>query len=280
MLPSASRAVTVTVSATPAVGGGGGDCHREVSDRGRGHVDRQGTGDLADHVVAGVGDEQVARSVQGDPPRAVELGGAGRAAIPGVAGGAGAGDGVDDPVGRHFADDVVARVGDEEVARGVHGHGRRSRELGGRGRAAVAAVAAHAIAIAGDGVDDPVGCHLADHVVVVIDDEHVARGVDGHAGRVMKLGGRGGPAVSGVATRVAGAGEGMDDPVGRHLADDLVGRVGDEDVAGGVDRHVGRVSQLGGGGRAVVAAVAEAAVAGDVVDDPVGRDLADPLAPV
>ena len=64
----------------------------------------------------------------------------------------------------HFADDVVARVGDEQVARGVDGEVDGAVQLGGGRGPVVAAVTGGAVA--GDG-DDVAGRldHLADHVV-------------------------------------------------------------------------------------------------------------------
>ena len=131
--------------------------------------------------------------------------------------------------------------------------------------------------VAGDG-DDVAGRldHLADHVVVRVGDEQVARGVDGDADGVAQLGGGGGSVVAAV-TLGAVAGDG-DDVAGRldDLADHVVGRVGDEQVARGVDGDAVGLVQLGGGGGSVVAAVTLGAVAGDG-DDVAGRldDLAD-----
>ena len=65
---------------------------------------------LADHVVASVGDEQVARGVDGEAAGAVQLGGGRGPVVAAVTGGAVAGDG-DDVAGRldHLADHVVVR---------------------------------------------------------------------------------------------------------------------------------------------------------------------------
>ena len=71
-------------------------------------------------------------------------------------------------------------VGDEQVARGVHGDAVGVVQLGGGGGSVVAAVTVGPVA--GDG-DDVAGRldDLADHVVVRVGDEQVARGVDGDA---------------------------------------------------------------------------------------------------
>ena len=87
-----------------------------------------------------------------------------------------------------LADSVVVLVGDEQVARGVDGDGVGAIQLGGGREPAVAAVAGCAVAGHGDDVagrlDD-----LADHVVVAVDDEQVARGIDGEAPGTIQLGG-------------------------------------------------------------------------------------------
>ena len=78
-----------------------------------------------------------------------------------------------------LADDVIARVGDEEVPRGVHRDTRGVVELGGGGRAAVAAVAAK-VEVAGDRGDHARGeIDLADDVVAAVGDEEVPRRVHG-----------------------------------------------------------------------------------------------------
>ena len=169
-----------------------------------------------------VGDEQVARGVDGDADGAIQLGGGRGPVVAAVTGGAVAGDG-DDVAGRldHLADHVVATVGDEQVARGVDGEAAGAVQLGGGRGSVVAAVTGGAVA--GDG-DDVAGRldHLADHVVVRVGDEQVARGVDGEADGAVQLGGGRGPVVAAV-TGGAVAGDG-DDVAGRldHLADHVV----------------------------------------------------------
>ena len=97
----------------------------------------------------------------------------------------------------------------------------------------------------------------------------------------LSCGAGGGAAVAGEAAEavvglVGGvvAGHGGDDPgLGVHPADDVVGRVGDVQVALGVDREPGRLVQLGERGQAAVAGVAGVAVAGDGGDLPGGVTL-------
>src|SRR5205823_2040441 len=137
------------------------------------------------------------------------------------------------PVG-YLAHPAVLPVGDEHVAGGVDRHGHGAIEHGGGGRAAVAAEAGGAVARDGDdgagGLD-----HLAHPVVVSrVGDEQVAGVVDRHAVGVPERGRGGRAAVAQAAQETAG--DGNDDP-GR--LDDLADQdlVGDEQVAGGVDRH-------------------------------------------
>ena len=69
--------------------------------------------------------------------------------------------------------------------------------------------------------------------------------------------GGGGRAVVAAVARGAVAGDGGDHAGGEiHFADPVVSSVGDEEVAGGVHRDTCGIVQFGGGGRAVIAAVA------------------------
>ena len=97
-----------------------------------------------------------------------------------------AGHGGDDPVGGDPADDVVARVGDVEVAQGVDRQPGGERELGPPGGTVVALVAG--VPVAGHGGDLAPRGDLAHDVVVGVGDEDVALGVDGHALGVVELG--------------------------------------------------------------------------------------------
>ena len=126
--------------------------------------DRARRVDAADPGAGGVGgrvgarllgDVDVAEAVDGDAPGPVEVGGRGRAAVAGgvarregrlgVGGGRGgggvAGDRRDRAVGVDLADEVVAAVGDVEVAGLVDGHALRGVELGVGRPAAVTAEA-------------------------------------------------------------------------------------------------------------------------------------------
>ena len=85
---------------------------------------------------------------------------------------------------------VVTAVDDEEVAGSVHCHVPWPVELGGNRLAAVAAIARTAISIARHGGDHTGGMvDLADTVVAAVGDEDVPGGVQGHASRLVNLGG-------------------------------------------------------------------------------------------
>ena len=103
---------------------------------------------LADHIVARIGDEEVPGIVDGDAIGIeVELGGGGLPAIARIAYAAVARDGRDHAGGEvDLADHQVARVGDEEVPGAVQRQAGGIVQLGGAGLAAVAGVARDAVA--------------------------------------------------------------------------------------------------------------------------------------
>ena len=72
--------------------------------------------------------------------------------------------------------------------------------------------------------------------------------------------------------------EGSDDPRGVHLADPLVVRIGDVEVARPVHRYASWGPELGLGGRTPIAAEAGRSRARKSGDDPRGVHLADPVA--
>ena len=188
----------------------------------------------ADAVVVRIGDVQVARGIYRHTARTRQAGAGGRAAVAGKAMCATARHGGDDAFGGlHAADAAVARIGDEQVARGVHRHTLGEAQAGGGGGAAVAGEAPGAGARHGG--DDPTGpVHPADAVVELIGDVQVARGVHRHIGGDAQAGAGGRATVPGEA-RGAGARHGGDDACGGvHPADAAVARIGDEQVARGV----------------------------------------------
>src|SRR5262249_56412379 len=118
--------------------------------------------------------------------------------------------------------------------------------------------------------------HHADHAVVLVRDDQVARGVCRHSHGAVELGAGGGAAVAGQAGASA-AGGGVDVPGGHglpvegagllgHDPDPVVPLVGDQQVAGSIYRHPGGGSQPGHDGPATVTAATRSAGPGDRVD--------------
>jgi hypothetical protein len=102
-------------------------------------------------------------------------------------------------------------------------------------------------------------------VVAGIGDDQGATGIDRNPSWQIECGAGGGPAVAAEA-RGAVAGNGADGARRRHLADDVVAEIGDEDVAAGIDRHPGGDIELGAGGGPAVAAEAGGPVTGEGAD--------------
>ena len=232
---------------------------------------------LAHAIVGGIGDVKISGRVDRDTRRVVELRGGGRAVVAAVASGSAAGHGRDYPRGKvHFADTIVAGIGDEEVTRGVYGDICGAVEPGGGGLAAVAAIAGNSVA--GDGGDHARGgVDFADAVVAGIGDKDIAGGVHGNPLRQIERGGGGRTVVA----AVAGAGRGGDQPGGVvDFANPVVRGVGEIQIARRVQGNAHRAVHYGGGGRTVIAVVAGRSIAGHGGDDPrSGIDFADAIIP-
>src|ERR1019366_1408410 len=143
----------------------------------------------------------------------------------------------------------VTRVGDIEVAGGVHGDPHGAAQLGAGGRAVVAAETLRPISRRGG--DHPVR-DLADAVVDRVGDVQVAGRVDGDPGGKVQLGAGGRAVVA--QTRRAPARHGGDHPA-RYLADEAVteeGGIGEVKVAVRIHGDALWTPQLGAGGRASV----------------------------
>ena len=95
--------------------------------------------DLADAMVAGIGDVHRSDAVDEDPGGRVEFGTGCRGAITGKSGGAGAGVGGNRVVsGIYAADAVVAGIGDIYRTASIAGDAHRQVEIGARRAAAIA----------------------------------------------------------------------------------------------------------------------------------------------
>ncbi len=124
----------------------------------------------------------------------------------------------------------------------------------------------------GDGRDLPFGRDLADAVVVGVRDVDVAAPVHGHADGGVEA--RGGGVAVGVARR-AFARDRADLPFGRDLADAVVARVGDVEIACVVNRQPRRRVERGRRARAVGEALG---ASGERRHRAVGREPADAIA--
>ncbi len=170
---------------------------------------------------------------------------------------------------------MVVVVDDQQVPGRCHEHAQRRQQTRQRGRALVAAVARRAAA--GDRVDDAVRAHAANAVRSGVGDEDVPLGVDRHVGRELERGRHGRDEV--VAREIlAGAGDGPDGPArGVEPADALIAHVGDEHVAGRIERNVGRIEEARRRGGQAVAVEAAGAVARHRLDVAGRVDLADAM---
>src|SRR5581483_7833954 len=121
--------------------------------------------DLADPVVARVGEEDASGGQQGDAVREVELGARRRAAVAAVALRAVAGEAGDRPVGPDAPDEALERLDDEDAAVGQDRDAPRLVDLRARGGTAVAAVTG--IAVARDGEDRRPGSERCDPAAVM-----------------------------------------------------------------------------------------------------------------
>lgn len=255
------------------LGAGGGVAVTTVA--GRTIAGYSGDGAAAVHladVARDTGDVEVAAAIHRHAIWVVELGAGSEAAVAAVADCTIAGDSGDGTAAIHLADAVVEGVGDIEVAAVVHGHARRSIQLGAGGGAAVATIAARTIA--GDGADGAAAIYLANAVVKAVSNVEVAAAVHGHAYRVSKLGVGGGAAVAALAARTI-AGDGVDGAAAIHLANAVVIAVGDVEVAAVVHGHAPRDIKLGVRGGAAVPTSAARTVASDGEDGAGAVYLAD-----
>ena len=191
----------------------------------------------------------------------------------GVTSGGASGHRADDSPG-DFADAAVAQVGDVEAAAPIQCDvGREEQGRAGCG----GAIAGEArVSVGREGADGAVRRHLADPVVERVGDVEVACGIDRHALRPVQLGVDGRRAVAAVSGQ-AGARHRRDGAIGRDPADHVVARVGDVQVARGVEGQAGRPVELRGRGGAAVARISGHSCSREGADGAVRGDLADPV---
>jgi len=182
-------------------GGGGSIAAVALFAIARNRMDGSGR-DIANALIACVGDVNVAAGVDGHGGGIVEHGAGGGGSIAAIACGPVACNCVDDAVA-DFANAVVVRIRDVNVAVGIDGDAGGRVEHGTGGGGSIAAIAL--FAVARDGGDHACGGDLANHIVVGVCDVEVAAAVVcDRAGRGKSRAG-GSSAVAGV-TSGAGAG--------------------------------------------------------------------------
>ncbi len=215
----------------------------------------------ADPIVQRVRDVKIAGGIHGHSLRIVQLSAQRRAAIARVALQPIAGDGRYRSVS-DLAYRAIVGVGDVQVAFRIdrQPHWRVQARAGGR--AAIARVARSSAT--GDGVDGGAG-HFAHPRIARVGYINVAGAIHRHALRAVELraGGRAGIAAE---SRCSVARESRDGAARAHLAHHVIAGVGDVIVAGAVRGDGVRRVHLRAGGRAAIAGVAVAAVAGEGAD--------------
>ena len=248
--------------------------------------DDSGLVDEAD--VAAVGNHEIAVEIHRDSSRVPQLGAGGEAAVAGVSVGAVAGDGGDGPGGIDHDDTRITQVRNVEIAARVERQpgwiGQLGRGAGHEGGGPMRVDFADEIAVgyvevagrvdghrggsAGRrgqfGADGACGVDLA-HLAEIAEVD-VTAGVDGHARRREQMSAGGRAAVAGIPDDSIARHGGYDSSRG-HFADARVAGVGDEKIAGGIERDAGDRAQHSAGGRSAIARIAPAGDAGNGGDD-------------
>ena len=165
---------------------------------------------------------------------------------------------------------MVLRVGDIEIARGIHGQPLRSVELRAGSRAAVARGTGGAGA--GESGDHALAIHAPHHIVCRVRDIRIARGIHRDAERRVDLRGGSRAAVARTAHQPV-TGNRADIAAGQ-FADAIVQRVGKVNVSGGIHRHTRGQAHLDLVRRAAVSGKALVSIADRRGDVPLGVDLA------
>src|SRR5439155_14743476 len=125
------------------------------------------------------------------------------------------------------------------------------------------------------GDDSGSGVHAADPAVVGVGDEEVAVGVQCNARGVIQRSSGGKAAIPAEGKSTIAGDSGNDSSGSIHAADAAVLRVGDEEIAVGIQGDFAREIQPGAGGRTAVAAITAAVItpgpaAGKCGDNPCG----------
>ncbi len=184
------------------------------------HLSNRGTEIVGDIKVAVGSERHVGRITQAGQQRRTAISAVGRRPIPHHGG--------DDALAIHLPNHAIAGIGDVEVTLPIHGEPDRAGDLRLGRRSAVTAIAR--FAGSHDGGDDLIGPDSPDYEIVLVVDVEVALGIKRNAGGVIEACQRRRTAVAAVL-RPAVARHGRDLAVRIDLPDDVVERVGDENVA-------------------------------------------------
>src|SRR4029077_12231175 len=220
------RARRATVTGEPRPAGGAGNC-----------VNKAVGCDLSNALVRLVGDVHVAGGVDGHAGRRLQ-GGAGRRPAITEAAGPTARDRSDDAGRRRNLSNPALRgaLGDIDVARAIDVNAKRVPQLCRGCRAAVTRPGTRATT--GDRGDRAGWRDLPDAIVPVVRDEDVSRRIDRQPSRPVEVSLSRGTAIAAECS-YASAGEGADDSGGRHHTNLVIVRVGDVEVAAGIDGNTG-----------------------------------------
>ena len=183
---------------------------------------------FADAAVAHVGDDNVAICIDRHAPWVIE---ARVASVPiHKATMLRASERGDSAVWCHLADAAVARVGDDDIALCIDRHAAWVIEA----RVASVPIGKACILRASERGDGAVWCHLADAVVARVGNDGVALCINRHAAWALKARVASVPIGKAFILRASERGDGA---VWCHLADAVVARVGDDDIALCINRH-------------------------------------------
>ncbi len=193
-----------------------------------------------------VRDEEIARTVEGDPEGSTELGG-GSGAVDTAKGTSHPGYGRDHPGCGDLPDSAIARVRHIHAAGIVNYHADGRVELRGGAAPVRTAIAARQTSQRGD---HSAGTAFANGAVVVIRDVDVAGVVDGEAGGLIEFD-RGACAV-GAAWFIRRARQGGNRTVWSDFPDIVAVRIRNIDVACTVNGHAGGIKEPRGGANTVL----------------------------
>ena len=156
----------------------------------------------------------------------------------------------------------------------IHGYAGRTIEIGVRGQAAIARAAGKIIGFACKGADDAVGIHLANHIISVIRNKHIAPLVCHRVIGLVQLGIGRRAAVPGIPVRAIARHRG-NNPVGGDLANHVIVPIHDIKVAHRIQRYIIRQIDRGIGRLLTIAGISRRAIARHRRDEAVRADFPD-----